>query len=113
MLFLDRAYSDSTHGSHARFRWVQAPTSDELTQLTHTIAQRVARYLERQGFLVRLLGSSANDRYVRADFLHTTPPGSDRMVLLDSVRTDAPVETPGFLFGARKGLRNEQGKWLG
>ena len=36
-----------------RFRWVKAPTSDELTQLTHTIAQRVARYLERQGLLVR------------------------------------------------------------
>ena len=27
--------------------------SDELTQLTHTIAQRIARYLERQGLLVR------------------------------------------------------------
>jgi hypothetical protein len=27
--------------------------SDELTQLTHTIAQRVARYLEQQGLLVR------------------------------------------------------------
>ncbi len=32
---------------------IKGPTSDELTQLTHTIAQRVARYLERQGLLVR------------------------------------------------------------
>jgi len=37
----------------ARFRWVKAPTSAELTQLTHTIAHRLARYLERQGLLVR------------------------------------------------------------
>ena len=45
-------------GSHhsKRFRWVKAPTSGELTQLTHTIAQRIARYLERQGWLVRYDG---------------------------------------------------------
>ena len=49
MLFLDGVYFDSTHGSPARFRWVKAPTSEELTRLTHTIAQRIARYLERQG----------------------------------------------------------------
>jgi hypothetical protein len=37
-----------------RFRWAKAPTSDEFTQLTHnTIAQRVARFLERQGLLER------------------------------------------------------------
>ena len=35
------------------FRWVKAPTSAELTQLTHTIAHRVGRYLERQSLLVR------------------------------------------------------------
>ena len=52
MLFLDGAYIDNKHGT-SRFRWLKAPTSDELTQLTHTIAHRVARYLERQGLLVR------------------------------------------------------------
>ncbi len=52
MLFLDGVYIDNKHGT-SRFRWVKAPTSDELTQLTHTIARRVARYLERQGLLVR------------------------------------------------------------
>ncbi len=51
MLYLDGVYIDSTHGSDTRFRWVKAPTSDELTQLTHTIARRVARHLERQGQL--------------------------------------------------------------
>jgi hypothetical protein len=47
ILFLDGVYIDSTDRSCARFRWVKAPTSDELTQLTHTIDQRVARYMER------------------------------------------------------------------
>ena len=31
------------------FRWVGAPTTAELTELTHTIAQRVGRFLQRQG----------------------------------------------------------------
>ena len=52
MLFLDGVYVDDA-GSTARFRWVKAPTDDELTQLTHTIAHRIARYLERQGLLER------------------------------------------------------------
>jgi len=52
MLFLDGVYADNKHGI-SRFRWVKAPTSDELTQLTHSIAHRVGRYLERQGLLVR------------------------------------------------------------
>lgn len=37
----------------ARFRWVKAPTNQELTQLAHTIAHRVGRFLERQGLLER------------------------------------------------------------
>ena len=45
------------------FRRVRAPTSDELTQLTHTIAHRVARCLVRQGLLVRDTGNS----YLTAD----------------------------------------------
>jgi hypothetical protein len=52
MLFLDGVYVGEA-ASSARFRWVKEPTSDELTQLTHTIAHRLARYLERQGLLVR------------------------------------------------------------
>ena len=52
MLFLDGVYVGEA-GSSARFCWVKAPTSAELTQLTHTIAHRLARYLERQGLLER------------------------------------------------------------
>ena len=53
MLFLDGVYVDGVNGSAARFRWVKAPRSDELTRLVHTIAQSVARFLERQGLLER------------------------------------------------------------
>ena len=51
MLFLDGVYVDGRAGPV--FRWVKAPTSAELTRLTHTIAHRVGRFLERQGLLVR------------------------------------------------------------
>ena len=50
MLFLDGVYIGDSSGHPVRFRWVKAPTRNELTQLTHTIAQRIARYLERQGY---------------------------------------------------------------
>lgn len=53
MLYLDGVYFDSAYGAQQRFRRVKAPTNDELTRLTHSIAQRVGRYLERQGLLER------------------------------------------------------------
>ena len=49
------------------FRWVKAPTSAELANLTHTIAKRIGRYLERQGLLVRDAGNS----YLTADAVDT------------------------------------------
>lgn len=52
MLFLDGVCVDNA-GSCTRFRWVKAPTSSELNQLSHTIAHRLARYLERRGLLER------------------------------------------------------------
>ena len=51
MLLLDGVYVDGRAGPV--FHWVKAPTSAELTRLSHTIAHRVGRYLERQGLLVR------------------------------------------------------------
>ena len=52
-----------------RFRWVKAPTRDELTHLTHTIAHRVARYLERQGLLER----DAEHAYLTANGVDEDP----------------------------------------
>jgi len=63
MLFLDGVYVGGVNGSAARFRWVKAPTSDELTQLVHTIAQRAARFQERQGLLER----DAENSYLTSD----------------------------------------------
>jgi len=45
------------HGDNPRFRRAKAPTNDELTRLTHTIARRVGRYLERRGLLERDTGN--------------------------------------------------------
>ena len=42
-LFFDGVYFDSADGSSPRFRWVKAPTSAGLTQLTHTLAQSLLR----------------------------------------------------------------------
>ena len=38
----DGVYIDGAAESLMRFLWVKAPTSEELTRLTHTIAQRIA-----------------------------------------------------------------------
>jgi hypothetical protein len=50
-LFLDGVYVLGADGTAARFRWVRAPTTAELSELTHTIAQRVGHFLQRQGLL--------------------------------------------------------------
>ena len=69
MLFLDGVYVDSSNGSSTRFRWVKAPTSVELAQLTHTIAYRVGRFLERQGLLER----DAENSYLAGDGVEGGP----------------------------------------
>lgn len=51
MLFLDGVYTGGSNEHPVRFRRVKAPNTDELTRLTHTIAHRVARYLEHQCLL--------------------------------------------------------------
>jgi hypothetical protein len=68
MLFLDGIYVDGANGS-SRFRWVKAPTSEELTQLAHTIASRVGRFLERQGLLER----DAENSYLASDAVDEDP----------------------------------------
>jgi len=47
MLFLDGVYIDGASGATASFHKVHAPSSREMTQLAHTIAHRVGRFLER------------------------------------------------------------------
>jgi hypothetical protein len=57
------------YAGSSRFRWVKGPTSRELTQLAHTIAQRVGRYLERKGLLER----DAENSYLAGDALDDDP----------------------------------------
>ena len=44
MLFLDGAYIGEA-GTPPRVRWAKAPTNEELTQLAHTVAWRIGRFL--------------------------------------------------------------------
>ena len=67
MLFLDGVYVDNWQGTW--FRWIKAPTSAELTQLSQTIARRVGRFLERQGLLER----DAENSYLVGDALEAGP----------------------------------------
>ena len=68
MLFLDGVYVERPNGT-ARFRWVKAPTTEELTQLAHTIAHRVGRFLEWQGLLERDVENS----YLSGDAVDDDP----------------------------------------
>jgi len=77
MLFLDGVYvKDNKYGSAIRFQWIKSPTSEELGRLTHTIAKRIGRYLERQGILERdaehsyLNANSIEDEYNPMHQLH-------------------------------------------
>jgi len=57
MLFLDGVYTGGIDELPMRFQQVKAPNREELTRLTHTIARRVGRYLERQGLVERDTGN--------------------------------------------------------
>ncbi len=57
ILFLDGVYVLQEKGK-LRFRQVAPPTAEELQELLHRIAHRVAGYLERQGLLEREVENS-------------------------------------------------------
>jgi hypothetical protein len=52
MLYLDGVFAEDAYGK-TRFHRIKAPTTDELGLLAHRISQRVAKFLERRGFLER------------------------------------------------------------
>lgn len=86
MLFLDGVYADNKHGT-SRFRWLKAPTSDELARLTHTIVHRVGRYRQRQGLLVR----DTDQSYLTADAVEKVRPGTGREAGLGHDDNEAPM----------------------
>ena len=73
MLFLEGVYIEHPDGV-LRFRWVKAPTSAELTRLTETLARRIGRYLERQGWLTR----DAENSTLAGDGLEAGPMGEPK-----------------------------------
>lgn len=68
MLFLDGVYVDRPDGT-IWFCWVKAPTRQEITQLAHTIAHRIGRFLERQGLLER----DTENNYLASDAVDEDP----------------------------------------
>jgi hypothetical protein len=68
MLFLDGVYAEQAEG-RVRFYQTNAPTEAELNRLTHTLAHRIGRYLERQGLLER----DAENSYLACDELDSGP----------------------------------------
>ncbi len=81
MLFLDGVFIGGVDRRPTGFRRVKAPTGAELTQLAHTIAYRVARHLERQGWMVR----DAESSYLTADGLDIDPDSPMNHLLGSSV----------------------------
>ena len=68
MLFLDGVFINNMV-EQTIFVRPKAPTVDELNQLVHTLSHRVARYLERQGLLVR----DAENTYLQLDAVDDDP----------------------------------------
>ncbi len=52
MMYLDGVFAEDAYGK-IRFHRIKAPATGELNALVHRISQRVAKFLERRGFLER------------------------------------------------------------
>ena len=72
MLVLDGVYVENGYGG-LRFHRVKAPDVDELKTLVHVISHRVARFLEKRGFL---------ERDAESSYLALEPDDDDAMVQL-------------------------------
>ena len=53
MLFLDGVYEVDSEGALAKFHAIETPTLVEMNCLLHRISERIARLLEREGYLER------------------------------------------------------------
>ena len=53
MLFLDGVYELDSEGATGTFHAIETPTSVEMNSLLHRISERIARLLEREGYLER------------------------------------------------------------
>lgn len=53
MLFLDGVYEVNSEGVASKFHAIEVPTSCEMQRLLQRISERIARLLERSGYLER------------------------------------------------------------
>jgi hypothetical protein len=63
MLFLDGVYEINSEGGICQFHEIKAPTSYEMSLLVHRISKRIAKLLERAGYLEREEGSLILDDF--------------------------------------------------
>ena len=115
MLFLDGVYlEENKYGSEMRFQWIKSPTSEELARLSHTIAKRIGRYLERQGILERdaehsyLNSNAVEDEYDPMHQLHGSsvtyriaigPRQGYKVFMLQTIPASDPEEWAGRVDG--------------
>ena len=53
ILFLDGVYEVDSEGEIGKFHTIETPLSDEMQRLLHRIIERIAKLLEREGYLER------------------------------------------------------------
>jgi ribosomal protein S27E len=87
MIVLDGVYTGGSNGLPMWFRQVKAPNRAELTRLTHTIAQRVGRYLERQGLMERDTGNI----FLTQEAVEKVRPGTGREAGLGHASDEDPT----------------------
>jgi hypothetical protein len=78
MLYLEGAISENPWGG-TTFTRIKAPSHSDMVELVHTISQRIARYLEKAGFVERDMENS---------FLNLPIDDEDSLLHLQGVHPD-------------------------
>ncbi|XOV90499.1 MAG: hypothetical protein ACFHX7_11605 [Pseudomonadota bacterium] len=91
MLYLNGVYDPNGY-----FWPVKPPTPGDIDTITHTIARRVSRYLERAGYLYR---------DAESEYLDLVPDEEDAMHSIIGASTDASDRTYRLAFGPNQGKK--------
>jgi hypothetical protein len=95
MLYVVVRHSDGVFDRHGRFYHLREPSTGDLDAITHTIAQRVSRYLEKAGYLVRDAESAYLDLQADQD---------DAMANIIGASSEASHRAYRLAFGPNAGL---------
>ena len=94
-LHLHMLYVDGAFNRHGQFYPLREPNTGDLEAITHTIARRVSRYLEKVGYLVRDTETAYLD-------LHTDE--DDAMATIVGASSEASHRSYRLAFGPNAGL---------